>query len=101
MPTVGSRSCCVVTSKSGGTREGAGLRSVLSFQERFASPRPSEMTLPQAVKFALRLLMTAAEFDSATGGVNPAAHHFATIKVLRNSGIEDVSPEEQARHLGV
>ena len=36
-------------------------------------PRPSQMNLNEAVKFALRLLMTASEFDSATGGVNPAA----------------------------
>lgn len=31
------------------------------------------MNLREAVRFALRLLMVASEFDSATGGVNPAA----------------------------
>ena len=29
--------------------------------------------------------MVASEFDSATGGVNPATQTFATIKVLRST----------------
>jgi proteasome beta subunit len=57
------------------------------------------MTLPEAVRFALRLLMTAAEFDSATGGVNPAAHLFATLKVLRATGVETVTEEQQSAAL--
>jgi len=57
------------------------------------------MNLRQAVQFALRLLMIASEFDSATGGVNPDAHTFATIKVLRGSGVETVSAEKQAELL--
>ena len=73
------------------------IRSVLSFQERYGRPRPGEMNLKQAVQFALRLLMTASEFDSATGGVNPDAHTFATVKVLRGSGIETIDAEQQAQ----
>ena len=57
------------------------------------------MNLGQAVKFALRLLMVASEFDSATGGVNPAAHTFATIRVLRSTGVEAVTDEQQAEYL--
>src|SRR2546425_3533793 len=50
---------------------GAGtIRSILSFQGRYGTPLPSKMNLEQAVQFALRLLLVAAEFDSATGGVN-------------------------------
>jgi proteasome beta subunit len=75
------------------------IRSVLSFQERYGKPRPAQMNLQQAVQFALRLLMTASEFDSATGGVNPEAHTFATIKVLRGSGVETVNAEHQAELL--
>lgn len=71
------------------------IRSILSFQEQYSSPRPSQMTLPQAVQFALRLLRTASEFDSATGGVNPAADSFATIKILKPSGVEAVAEEQQ------
>lgn len=71
------------------------IRSVLRFQQQHGSPRPSEMSLPQAVRFALRLLITAAEFDSATGGVNPATNAFASIRVLRASGVQVVTEEEQ------
>lgn len=75
------------------------IRSVLSFQDRYGQPRPTEMDLKQAVQFALRLLMTASEFDSATGGVNPEAHTFATIKVLRGMGVETIDANRQAELL--
>lgn len=75
------------------------IRSVLTFQEHYGSPKPSEMKLRDAVRFALRLLMTASEFDSATGGVNPATSSFATIRILTGSGIENVTDEEQQESL--
>lgn len=78
----------------------ATIRSILAFQERHGSPRPADMTLDEAIRFALRLLMTAAEFDSATGGVNPSAAQFATLKVLRGTGVESISEERQAAALG-
>jgi proteasome beta subunit len=81
---------------------GAGtIRSVLSFQEHHADPRPSQMNFKQAVHFALSLLMTASEFDSATGGVNPATNTFATIKLLKPTGVEDVSDQQQKEALGL
>jgi proteasome beta subunit len=57
------------------------------------------MSLKQAVQFALRVLMIASEFDAATGGVNPETHTFATIKVLRHSGVETIAAEQQAEFL--
>ena len=75
------------------------IRSILSFQDRYGRPRPTEMNLQQAVQFALRLLMIASEFDSATGGVNPQADTFATIKVLRGSGVEAILAGRQAELL--
>lgn len=75
------------------------IRSILAFQERHGAPPPSRMSRPEAVQFALRLLMTAAEFDSATGGVDPAAGQFATLRILRSSGIETISDSEQAAAL--
>jgi proteasome beta subunit len=75
------------------------IRSVLSFQEHYGQPKPSEMKLKQAVQFALRLLLTASEFDSATGGINPATHTFATIKVLRPNGVEAIEAQQQAEYL--
>lgn len=76
------------------------IRSILSFQEHYGSPRPSGMKLTEAVQFALRLLMVASEFDSATGGVNPEASTFATIRLLKSSGVELVSTEQQRDYLG-
>ena len=57
------------------------------------------MNLEQAVQFALRLLLVAAEFDSATGGVNPETQTFATIKILNEQGVQDVSFVQQAEFL--
>jgi proteasome beta subunit len=75
------------------------IRSILSFQEQYGNPRPSQMNLREAVNFALRLLMVASEFDSATGGVNPATQTYATIKLLRSSGVESVSDQQQAEFM--
>ncbi|MDB6109094.1 MAG: proteasome and subunit [Pedosphaera sp.] len=77
------------------------IRSVLSFQEQYGSPRPSQMKLGEAVKFALRLLMVASEFDSATGGVNPATQTYATIKLLRSSGVESITDQQQSGFLKI
>jgi proteasome beta subunit len=75
---------------------GAGtIRSVLSFQDHYGEPRPSGMSLERATRFALQLLMTAAEFDSATAGIQPEAESFATIKVLRSGGVETIDAGRQ------
>jgi len=75
------------------------IRSILSFQEHYGNPRPTQMQLKDAVRFALRLLMTAAEFDSATGGVDPSTQAFATIKLLRGTGVETITTEQQTEFL--
>jgi hypothetical protein len=54
------------------------------------------MTLAQAVVLANRLLMTAAEFDTATGGVDPLREDFATIKLLEAGGVRSLSAAEQS-----
>ena len=75
------------------------IRSVLSFQERYGQPRPEEMNDAAAIQFALRLLIVASEFDSATGGVNPEGRTFATIKVLTREGIRTIDDQTQGRSL--
>jgi proteasome beta subunit len=75
------------------------IRSILSFQEKYGTPRPDAMNLQQAVQFTLRLLMVASEFDAATGGINPETNTFATIKILDHAGVRSISAEEQARYL--
>ncbi len=71
------------------------IKSVLHYLQNWGSPRPEELSLAQAVVLANRLLMTAAEFDTATGGVHPAQQEFATIKLLSAQGIRAISKEEQ------
>jgi len=75
------------------------IRSILSFQEQYGKPPPSKMNLAQAVQFTLRCLMTASEFDAATGGVNPETKTYATIKVLNSAGVKSIGAEEQAQYL--
>jgi proteasome beta subunit len=75
------------------------IRSILSFQERYGNPRPTDMNLREAVRFASRLLGTASEFDSATGGVNPATDTYATLKLLRSTGVETISDSQQKEFL--
>jgi proteasome beta subunit len=75
------------------------IRSILSFQENFGEPRPSQMGLRDAVRFASRLLTTASEFDSATGGINPATETYATLKSLKASGVETISDAQQKEFL--
>ena len=53
------------------------------------------MPFGQATVLANRLLMTAAEFDTATGGVHPEKKLFATIKLVAQPGIRSVSDGEQ------
>ena len=57
------------------------IKSVLHYLENWGHPRPAELPLAEAVVLANRLLITAAEFDSATGGVHPESR-VATIKLL-------------------
>ena len=79
-----------------GSGSGSGsIKAVLSFLEKWGNPKPAEMTLNQATNLANRLLITAAEFDTATGGVHPEKKSFATIKLVNNSGIRSISQDEQ------
>ena len=81
-----------------GSGSGSGsIKSVLHYLEKWGTPRPGDMSLAQATTLAIRLLMTAAEFDSATGGVQPERQLYATLKLLSRDGIHTVATEEQAR----
>jgi proteasome beta subunit len=81
-----------------GSGSGSGsIKSVLSFHERWGNPKPAEMPLGKAVTLANRLLMTAAEFDTATGGVHPDKRQFATIKLVSRKGIRSISTDEQQK----
>jgi proteasome beta subunit len=76
------------------------IKSVLHHLENWGKPRPQEMTVEQATTLANRLLITAAEFDTATGGVRPEKRLFATIKVLTREGIRTLQLEEHESYWG-
>jgi len=79
-----------------GSGSGSGsIKSILSYLERWGHPKPEEMSIAQAVTLANRLLMTAAEFDTATGGVHPDQRLYATIKLVSRAGIRSLSTDEQ------
>lgn len=81
-----------------GSGSGSGsIKSVLHYVEKWGDPQPKDMSVQQATILAIRLLMTAAEFDSATGGVNPENDLFATIKLLTRDGIRTIDFKEQER----
>lgn len=72
------------------------IKSILHYLENWGHPRPGELPLARAVVLANRLLMTAAEFDAATGGVHADQQEFATIKLLNGQGIRSISVQEQS-----
>jgi proteasome beta subunit len=76
------------------------IRSVLHYLEKWGNPKPKDMNLEQATTLANRLLMTAAEFDTATGGVHPERKLFATIKLLNRQGIKTILSEEHELYWG-
>jgi proteasome beta subunit len=55
------------------------------------------MTETESVTLAMRLLDTAAEFDSATGGYNRRANIFPLVRVITKDGIHEVGDEELAK----
>lgn len=81
-----------------GSGSGSGsIKSVLHYLEQWGAPKPAEMSLARAVCLANRLLMTAAEFDTATGGVDPAGGEFATVKLLDAHGVRSFGADEQQK----
>lgn len=81
-----------------GSGSGAGtIKGVLHYLERWGNPKPAALPLGPAVALANRLLMTAAEFDTATGGVDPERGEFATVKLLGTAGVRTVTAAEQAQ----
>lgn len=71
------------------------IRSVLHYLTKWGNPRPQQMDRGDAINLSNRLLLTAAEFDTATGGVDPSRGVFATIRLLTRDGIQTVSEKEQ------
>ncbi|MEX2381167.1 MAG: hypothetical protein WD490_02195 [Opitutales bacterium] len=76
---------------------GAGaIKSILHYLTEWGDEeKPGTLSLKKAVVLANRLLMTASEFDTATGGINPPSGSFATLLLLTPEGVRPVAAREQ------
>ena len=75
------------------------IRGILHYMNQWGGRPLARLPEEEATVLVLRLLTAAAEFDSATGGVNPGTQTFATIKVLSEQGVQTISPEQQSQFL--
>ena len=67
------------------------IRGILHYLHRWGTQPLYQLSEEEAVVLVLRLLMSAAEFDSATGGVNHQANLYPAIKRVTEKGVEGVS----------
>ena len=74
------------------------IRGILHYVNTWGEQPLSAMPEEQATVQALRLLTSAAEFDSATGGVNRDAGLYPVIKFITASGVRTM-PEAQLKPL--
>jgi proteasome beta subunit len=74
------------------------IRGILHYLNTWGEQPLSAMPEEQATVQALRLLTSAAEFDSATGGVNREAGLYPVIKFITASGVR-TTPEAQLKPL--
>lgn len=74
------------------------IRGILHYLNTWGGQPLNEMTEEQAAIQALRLLTSAAEFDSATGGVNREADVYPVIKLITMAGVGTM-PEARLKPL--
>jgi proteasome beta subunit len=66
------------------------IRGILHYLNTWGEQPLSALSGEQAMVQALRLLTSAAEFDSATGGVNREASLYPVIKLITGAGVQTV-----------
>jgi proteasome beta subunit len=65
------------------------IRGILHYLNTWGEPL-NVLPQEQAMVQALRLLTSAAEFDSATGGVNREASLYPVVKLITEAGVQTV-----------
>lgn len=70
------------------------IRGILHYLNIWGERPLAELDEPVAAAQALRLLTCAAEFDSATGGVNYDANLYPVIKLITEQGIRTMDDQE-------
>jgi len=66
------------------------IRGILHYVNTWGEQPLSALSEEQATTHALRLLTCAAEFDSATGGVNREANLYPVVKLITQDGLRTV-----------
>lgn len=66
------------------------IRGILHYLNTWGEQPLNQLTEEQATIQALRLLTSAAEFDSATGGVNREANLYPVIKLIAREGLRTI-----------
>ena len=74
------------------------IRGILHYLNTWSEQPLSALPEEQATIQALRVLTCAAEFDSATGGVNPEANLYPVIKLITEAGVQTI-PESRLKPL--
>lgn len=69
------------------------VRGILYFENTWGKKPLQKMDMDEAAVVALRALDTAAEADTATGGIDRNARIFPIIKIVSAAGIESLSEE--------
>jgi proteasome beta subunit len=72
----------------------AAVRSVLYYEQNWGTKPLRDRSKEAAILLALKALDTAAEADTATGGIDRHGKIFPIIKIVAASGIETVSDEK-------
>ncbi len=81
-----------------GSGSGA-VRSILYYENHFGSRPLRKRTEQQAVTLALRMLDTAAETDTATGGMDRHGVVFPIVKLITEAGITTLEDKQLAKLL--
>ncbi|MDA0747952.1 MAG: proteasome subunit alpha [bacterium] len=76
------------------------IRGAMYYQNQWGGRRFSEMDREEGLGITLRLLHTAAEYDSATGRYERTADIFPTIKTITADGLQDISTDELRAAMG-
>jgi proteasome beta subunit len=74
------------------------IRGILHYVNTWGEQPLAGLSEEQATVQALRLLTSAAEFDSATGGVNREASLYPVVKLITQAGVQTI-PDGQLKPL--
>ena len=66
------------------------IKGILHYLDRWGERRLSDCSEDESVALVLRLLVSAAEFDSATGGVDHESHRYPVVKRITRNGVSAI-----------